>query len=103
MAEEKGAGAYQDVLDIIFADRNKAYGAYQLRRNYPKTVGRALITEYSGCSTRPGAQGKTYRCHSRTWPAAGYRPEQSAAATAAAAANSAAADTYDHEIRTAGY
>ena len=44
MAEEKGAGAYQDVLDIIFADRNKAYGAYQLRRNYPKTVGRALIT-----------------------------------------------------------
>lgn len=44
MAEEKGAGSYQDVLDIIFADRNKAYGAYQLRRGYPKTVGRALIT-----------------------------------------------------------
>jgi len=44
MAEEKGAGPYKDVLDIIFADRNKAYGAYQLRRAYPKTVGRALIT-----------------------------------------------------------
>lgn len=44
MAEEKGAGPYKDVLDIIFADRNKAYGAYQLRRGYPKTVGRALIT-----------------------------------------------------------
>ncbi|MFN0016020.1 MAG: energy transducer TonB [Saprospiraceae bacterium] len=42
MAEAKGAAAYRDMLDIIFADRNKAYGAYQLRRSYPQYVGRAL-------------------------------------------------------------
>ena len=42
MAEAKGTPAYQDMLDIIFADRNKAYGAYQLRRDYPAYVGRAL-------------------------------------------------------------
>lgn len=44
MAEEKGTGSYKDVLDIIFTNRNKAYGAYQLRRAYPKNVGRALLT-----------------------------------------------------------
>ena len=42
MAEAKGATAYKDMLDIIFADRNKAYGAYYLRRSYPQFVGRAL-------------------------------------------------------------
>lgn len=42
MAEERGSPAYQDMLDIIFADRNKAYGAYQLRRSYGKYLGRAL-------------------------------------------------------------
>ncbi|MEQ1745441.1 MAG: hypothetical protein ABMA02_08450, partial [Saprospiraceae bacterium] len=42
MAESKGAAGYRDMLDIIFADRNKAYGAYQLRRSYPQYVGRAL-------------------------------------------------------------
>ena len=42
MAEEKGATYYRDMLDIIFADRNKAYGAYQLRRAYNKYLGRAL-------------------------------------------------------------
>lgn len=44
MAEEKGAPQYQyrDMLDIIFANRNRAYGAYQLRRDYPKYLGRAL-------------------------------------------------------------
>ncbi len=43
MADSKGgATAYSDMLDIIFADRNKAYGAYQLRRSYPQYVGRAL-------------------------------------------------------------
>lgn len=42
MAEEKGTTAYRDMLDIIFANRNKAYGAYQLRRDYPKYLGRAL-------------------------------------------------------------
>lgn len=29
------------MLDIIFADRNKAYGAYKLRREYPKYLQRA--------------------------------------------------------------
>ena len=42
MAEEKGTAAPEDMLDIIFANRNKAYGAYQLRRSYPKYLGRAL-------------------------------------------------------------
>lgn len=43
MAEEKGASYQGDMLDIIFTDRNKAYGAYQLRRSYPKYLGRALV------------------------------------------------------------
>ncbi len=42
MADEKSTTIYRDMLDIIFADRNKAYGAYQLRREYPKYLGRAL-------------------------------------------------------------
>jgi periplasmic protein TonB len=42
MAEAKSTPAYRDMLDIIFADRNRAYGAYQLRRSYPKYMGRAL-------------------------------------------------------------
>jgi periplasmic protein TonB len=42
MAEEKGTSQYQDTLDIIFANRNKSYGAYQLRRSYPNYLGRAL-------------------------------------------------------------
>ena len=33
-----------DVLDILFANRNKSYGAYQLRRNYNKRLSSALIT-----------------------------------------------------------
>ena len=41
MAEVKST-IYRDMLDIIFANRNKAYGAYQLRRDYPKYLGRAL-------------------------------------------------------------
>lgn len=32
----------RDALDIIFAHRNRAYGAYQLRRAYPRYLGRAL-------------------------------------------------------------
>jgi periplasmic protein TonB len=32
----------QDMLDIIFEDRNKAYGAYFLRRNYPTSMRNAL-------------------------------------------------------------
>lgn len=42
MAEQKTT-AYRDMLDIIFADRNRAYGAYALRRNYPKYVRNALL------------------------------------------------------------
>lgn len=43
MAEEKGTTFTGDMLDIIFANRNKSYGAYQLRREYPKYLGRAVI------------------------------------------------------------
>ena len=32
----------RDALDIVFANRNRAYGAYQLRRAYPRYLGRAL-------------------------------------------------------------
>ena len=42
MAEEKSA-TYRDMLDIIFANRNKAYGAYQLRRSYTKYLGKAFV------------------------------------------------------------
>ena len=38
----KQIAAGADVLDIVFARRNKAYGAYQLRREYPEYIGRAL-------------------------------------------------------------
>ncbi len=31
-----------DLLDIVFANRNQAYGAYQLRRTYPEALARAL-------------------------------------------------------------
>jgi len=34
--------SHRDALDIVFANRNRAYGAYQLRREYPTTLGRAL-------------------------------------------------------------
>lgn len=32
----------RDALDIVFVNRNRAYGAYQLRREYPATLSRAL-------------------------------------------------------------
>jgi protein TonB len=32
----------RDMLDIVFANRNKAYGAYQLRREYPNNLLKAL-------------------------------------------------------------
>ena len=32
-----------DFLDLLFADRNKAYGAYELRRSYAKRMTTALI------------------------------------------------------------
>lgn len=31
-----------DALDVVFAHRNRNYGAYQLRRAYPRYLGRAL-------------------------------------------------------------
>lgn len=36
------AVSHRDALDIVFANRNQAYGAYQLRRNYPAALRRAL-------------------------------------------------------------
>lgn len=32
-----------DYLDIIFEGRNKSYGGYELRKNYPKRVARSLM------------------------------------------------------------
>jgi periplasmic protein TonB len=32
----------EDVLDILFANRNKAYGAYALRRNYPDRLRKSI-------------------------------------------------------------
>lgn len=43
MAEEKGTSFQGDMLDIIFADRNKAYGAYHLRRSYKQYLTRAML------------------------------------------------------------
>ncbi len=34
--------SHRDALDIVFANRNRAYGAYQLRRAYTCYLGRAL-------------------------------------------------------------
>lgn len=34
--------SHRDALDIVFANRNRAYGAYQLRREYPTALGRAF-------------------------------------------------------------
>ncbi|MEQ1747107.1 MAG: TonB family protein [Saprospiraceae bacterium] len=38
----QAAAARADLLDIVFANRNRAYGAYQLRRTYPDALARAL-------------------------------------------------------------
>jgi periplasmic protein TonB len=35
--------SYQDTLEILFAERNKAYGAYYLRRNYDQYLRKAFI------------------------------------------------------------
>ncbi|MCC7465975.1 MAG: TonB family protein [Saprospiraceae bacterium] len=34
--------SHRDMLDIVFANRNRAYGAYQLRREYPANLLKAL-------------------------------------------------------------
>jgi periplasmic protein TonB len=36
-----------DILDLIFEDRNKEYGAYDLRKSYNRRIGRALIVTAS--------------------------------------------------------
>ena len=38
-----------DILDILFDGRNKAYGAYELRKSYNKRMIRALITMLAVC------------------------------------------------------
>src|ERR1043165_5452935 len=32
-----------DILDLLFEDRNKAYGAYELRKSYNKRITLALL------------------------------------------------------------
>jgi protein TonB len=32
-----------DLLDLLFEDRNKAYGAYELRKSYNKRIRNALL------------------------------------------------------------
>lgn len=36
-----------DILDLLFDDRNKAYGAYELRKTYSKRVTKALVITFS--------------------------------------------------------
>ena len=36
-----------DLLDLIFNDRNKLYGAYELRKTYPSRVKKALIITFT--------------------------------------------------------
>lgn len=43
MKEVKESGEFRDMLDIIYDNRNKAYGAYQLRREYPEALVRAFF------------------------------------------------------------
>lgn len=38
-----------DFLDIIFEGRNKEYGAYELRKSYPKRITRALVAMIGIC------------------------------------------------------
>lgn len=44
MAAEMHSGpVYRDMLDIVFAQRNRAYGAYLLRREYPNRLRNAFL------------------------------------------------------------
>lgn len=36
-----------DVIDILFEHRNKQYGAYRLRKDYPKELGKAVVVAVS--------------------------------------------------------
>ncbi len=42
MATHTQPVSYRDALDIVFAQRNRTYGAYALRREYPVNLGKAL-------------------------------------------------------------
>ncbi len=42
MATQTQPVSSRDALDIVFAQRNRAYGAYTLRREYPVNLGKAL-------------------------------------------------------------
>lgn len=42
-AEMNSSPVFRDMLDIVFADRNRTYGAYLLRREYPHHLRNALL------------------------------------------------------------
>ena len=48
-----------DVLDLIFEDRNKAYGAYDLRKTYNKRIVKAL--DHHSFGSHPGI-GRVIPC-----------------------------------------
>jgi len=35
-----------DLLDLLFEDRNKAYGAYELRKTYERRIRNALLITF---------------------------------------------------------
>lgn len=39
-----------DILDLIFENRNKQYGAYQLRKQYSKRLGRSLLCVFAAAA-----------------------------------------------------
>jgi periplasmic protein TonB len=43
MKNQNASVSYRDALDIVFQSRNRAYGAYQIRRDYNNSMGRALF------------------------------------------------------------
>ena len=46
---EKKFTSRNDILDILFANRNKAYGAYELRMTYNKRMKLALSLMFMVC------------------------------------------------------
>jgi protein TonB len=45
---------HADYLDILFDNRNKAYGSYQLRRTYGQRVGKAMLLLYGALAALAG-------------------------------------------------
>jgi periplasmic protein TonB len=43
MKDQNASVSLRDALDIVFQNRNRDYGAYQIRRSYDRTMGRALF------------------------------------------------------------